>query len=46
VDGATLAYPVSGAPNIHPVLHRTTEDHGTLRVALSPGLSAHSFTFG
>jgi cytochrome c biogenesis protein CcdA/thiol-disulfide isomerase/thioredoxin len=46
VDGKTTTYPVSGAPNIYPVLHRTSQEQGTLVLTLSPGLSAYSFTFG
>jgi cytochrome c biogenesis protein CcdA/thiol-disulfide isomerase/thioredoxin len=46
VQGATKTYPVSGAPNIYTVLHRNGLGIGTLKVALSPGLSAYSFTFG
>lgn len=46
VDGKTTSYAVSGAPNIYPLLERTTQQRGTLRVSLSPGLSAYSFTFG
>ena len=46
VDGATRTYRIGGAPNIYALLHRTTDDVGTLTVRLSPGLSAYSFTFG
>lgn len=46
VDGVTRKYAVSGAPNIYPLLQRDSDDIGTLRVALSPGLTAYSFTFG
>jgi cytochrome c biogenesis protein CcdA/thiol-disulfide isomerase/thioredoxin len=46
VDGKTTTYQVSGAPNIYTLLHRGTEERGLLRVTLSPGLSAYSFTFG
>jgi hypothetical protein len=46
VDGKTTTYPVSGAPNIYTVLHRTTEERGLLKLALTPGLSVYSFTFG
>jgi cytochrome c biogenesis protein CcdA/thiol-disulfide isomerase/thioredoxin len=46
VDGKTTTYPVSGAPDIYTVLHRTSQDQGTLKLTLSPGLSAYSFTFG
>ena len=46
VDGKTTTYPVSGAPNIYPLRHSTTQGSGILKVTLSPGLSAYSFTFG
>jgi cytochrome c biogenesis protein CcdA/thiol-disulfide isomerase/thioredoxin len=46
VQGRTTTYPVSGAPDIHTVLHRDRLGQGTLSVALSPGLQAYSFTFG
>lgn len=46
VDTKTTTYQVSGAPNIYPILHRDTPQTGLLQVALSPGLSAYSFTFG
>jgi cytochrome c biogenesis protein CcdA/thiol-disulfide isomerase/thioredoxin len=46
VDGRTTTYQVSGAPDIYAVLHRTEQETGNLRVGLSPGLSAYSFTFG
>jgi cytochrome c biogenesis protein CcdA/thiol-disulfide isomerase/thioredoxin len=46
VDGRTTSYHVSGAPNIYTLLDRSTQGSGTLRVTLSPGLSAYSFTFG
>jgi hypothetical protein len=46
VDGATRTYRITGAPNIYTLLHRETDDVGTLTVTLSPGLSAYSFTFG
>jgi hypothetical protein len=46
VGGRTTSYHVSGAPNIYPLLNRRTPAGGTLRVTLSPGLSASSFTFG
>jgi cytochrome c biogenesis protein CcdA/thiol-disulfide isomerase/thioredoxin len=42
----TQTYAVSGAPNIYTVLHRSSIGVGTLKVTLSPGLSAYSFTFG
>ncbi len=46
VDGKTTTYPVSGAPNIYTVLHRTRQEQGDLKLTLSPGLTAYSFTFG
>ncbi len=46
VDGTTTTYQVSGAPNIYTVLHRPTEEAGVIKLALSPGLNAYSFTFG
>jgi cytochrome c biogenesis protein CcdA/thiol-disulfide isomerase/thioredoxin len=46
VQGTTKTYAVSGAPNIYTVLHRNGLGIGTLKVSLSPGLSAYSFTFG
>ena len=46
VDGVSTTYPVSGAPNIYTVFHRDKQEHTTLRVTLSPGLEAYSFTFG
>jgi hypothetical protein len=44
--GATRTYRVSGAPNIYTVVHGDTQKRATLRVTLSAGLSAYSFTFG
>jgi thiol-disulfide isomerase/thioredoxin len=46
IDGKTTTYAVSGAPNIYTLLHRGSSEEGVLKVALSPGLSAYSFTFG
>jgi cytochrome c biogenesis protein CcdA/thiol-disulfide isomerase/thioredoxin len=46
VDGKTTTYRVSGAPNIYTLLDRKSQERGTLRVTLSAGLSAYSFTFG
>jgi thiol-disulfide isomerase/thioredoxin len=46
VDGATKTYQISGAPDLYQVLDRDTADVGTLKVALSAGLTAYSFTFG
>jgi thiol-disulfide isomerase/thioredoxin len=46
VDGRTTTYPVSGAPNIYQLLHRSSPGDGLLDVTLSPGLEVYSFTFG
>ncbi|MFC1408164.1 cytochrome c biogenesis protein DipZ [Streptacidiphilus sp. N1-12] len=56
VDGKTTTRRVSGAPNIYTLVDRKAGAQGsaqaqgqgqdTLRVTLSPGLSAYSFTFG
>jgi cytochrome c biogenesis protein CcdA/thiol-disulfide isomerase/thioredoxin len=46
VGGKTTTYRVSGAPNIYPVVDRQTPKRDMLRLKLSPGLSAYSFTFG
>ena len=46
VDGKSRTFAVSGAPNIYPVVSRSGPETSTLTVALSPGLSAYSFTFG
>lgn len=46
VQGKTTIYPVSGAPDIHPLLQRSSLGQGLLTVTLSPGLQAYSFTFG
>jgi cytochrome c biogenesis protein CcdA/thiol-disulfide isomerase/thioredoxin len=46
IDGTTTTFPVAGAPNIYAVVHRGSEEHGTVRIAVSPGLSVYSFTFG
>ena len=46
VDGKTTSNHVSGAPNISTVLHRTSQEQGDLKLTLSPGLTAYSFTFG
>jgi cytochrome c biogenesis protein CcdA/thiol-disulfide isomerase/thioredoxin len=45
-DGKTTSYPVSGAPNIYQLLDSKGAQRGTLKVTLSPGLGAYSFTFG
>ncbi|WP_306215377.1 hypothetical protein [Actinoplanes sp. RD1] len=44
--GTTKKYAVSGAPNIYTVIHGPDLAVGTVKVSLSPGLSAYSFTFG
>jgi thiol-disulfide isomerase/thioredoxin len=46
LDGNTTTYPVSGAPDIYPIVHGDHQLGGVLRVTLSPGLRAYSFTFG
>ncbi|MBO3746038.1 redoxin domain-containing protein [Streptosporangiaceae bacterium NEAU-GS5] len=46
IDGATKTYAVSGAPNIYTLLDSGKQVQSTLRVTLSPGLNAYSFTFG
>jgi cytochrome c biogenesis protein CcdA/thiol-disulfide isomerase/thioredoxin len=46
VNGQKMTYHVSGAPNIYAVFHAKSEQHETLQLALSPGLSTYSFTFG
>jgi cytochrome c biogenesis protein CcdA/thiol-disulfide isomerase/thioredoxin len=46
LNGKTTTYPVSGAPNIYPLVSAKAQQQGTLDVTLSPGLSAYSFTFG
>jgi hypothetical protein len=37
---------VSGAPNIYTVFRSDTQAHAVIRLTLSPGLTAYSFTFG
>ena len=46
VDGKTTTYRVSGAPDIYTLVHHKAGVQDTLKVTLSPGLSAYSFTFG
>lgn len=46
VAGKTTTYQVSGAPNIYTLVDRSPPGRDTLTVALSPGLTAYSFTFG
>ena len=46
VGGKTTTYKISGAPDIYTLVHWKTQQRAILRVTLSPGLSAYSFTFG
>ena len=46
VNGKTTSYKVSGAPDIYTLVSQKTPGSGTLKVTLSPGLNAYSFTFG
>ncbi|WP_326838015.1 cytochrome c biogenesis protein CcdA [Amycolatopsis rhabdoformis] len=46
VGGVTKTIPVSGSPDIYPVVQTTTPQQGTVTLKLSPGLQAYSFTFG
>ena len=46
VDGRTTDYHIAGAPDIYTLVGRRTPEQSTLRITLSPGLSAYSFTFG
>jgi cytochrome c biogenesis protein CcdA/thiol-disulfide isomerase/thioredoxin len=46
VNGKTTSYKVSGAPDIYTLVGQKTPGGGTLKVTLSPGLNAYSFTFG
>ncbi len=46
VDGTTTSYQVAGAPNIYTLVDRPSQSRDALQVALSPGLTAYSFTFG
>jgi cytochrome c biogenesis protein CcdA/thiol-disulfide isomerase/thioredoxin len=46
VGGKTTTYKVSGAPDIYPVVSEPSVVNGLLKVKLSPGLQAYSFTFG
>jgi cytochrome c biogenesis protein CcdA/thiol-disulfide isomerase/thioredoxin len=46
VNGKTSTYNVSGAPDIYTVSHTDSPKAGRLKVSLSPGLQAYSFTFG
>lgn len=44
--GATHTIPVDGPPDIRTVVDRPASGPGTVTIALSPGLTAYSFTFG
>ena len=46
VNGKPTSYRVSGAPDIYTLVNAGHQESGTLKVKLSPGLSAYSFTFG
>jgi cytochrome c biogenesis protein CcdA/thiol-disulfide isomerase/thioredoxin len=46
VNGKKSSYAVRGAPNIYTVFHSADTADATIELALSPGLSAYSFTFG
>jgi cytochrome c biogenesis protein CcdA/thiol-disulfide isomerase/thioredoxin len=46
VGGKVTTYQVSGAPDIYPVVSSPTPRTGTVKITLSPGLAAYSFTFG
>ena len=46
VNGKTTSYRVSGAPDIYTVVDQPKPGSATLKVTLSPGLNAYSFTFG
>ena len=45
-NGTTKTYRVSGAPDIYTVVSADSIQIGTVKITLSPGLSAYSFTFG
>ena len=45
-EGKTTTYKISGPPDIYPLVHGTAQQRGLLRVHLSRGLAAYSFTFG
>ena len=44
--GTTRTIAVSGAPNIRTVANHQVSEAATMTIALSPGLTAYSFTFG
>jgi thiol-disulfide isomerase/thioredoxin len=46
VGGKTTTFPISGAPDIYPVVDSTRSTRSVLTLTLSPGLVAYSFTFG
>jgi cytochrome c biogenesis protein CcdA/thiol-disulfide isomerase/thioredoxin len=44
--GQREVIPVSGTPDLHPLLTSTRQHAGELSIALSPGLQAYDLTFG
>jgi cytochrome c biogenesis protein CcdA/thiol-disulfide isomerase/thioredoxin len=46
VNGKSATYKVSGAPDIYQLVRRSSPEQAVLRVTLSAGLNAYSFTFG
>ncbi|MFC4030126.1 cytochrome c biogenesis protein DipZ [Streptomyces polygonati] len=44
--GHTKTFTIAGAPNIYTVVGGSSEQHGTVKLTFSSGLSAYSFTFG
>ncbi|MGO4689596.1 cytochrome c biogenesis protein DipZ [Glaciibacter sp. 2TAF33] len=46
VNGRSTSFPVSGTPNSYPLLSGKNLASGTLKVTVSPGVEAFSFTFG
>jgi cytochrome c biogenesis protein CcdA/thiol-disulfide isomerase/thioredoxin len=46
VDGKSKTFSVSGTPKSYPLITEKDIDSGTLRVSVSPGVEAFSFTFG
>ena len=45
-DGRSATVKVFGAPDLYPLVRGSGPKRGILKVTLSPGLSAYSFTFG
>ncbi len=45
-DGATTTFPVSGPPNMRPLVTDDQDGAGSIDVSLSKGLQAFSFTYG